>query len=71
MHQQEVPLVNVFLEGLKSDLEALTKTQTSSFADQAQKMIHTSAYVSCVLVKFAYFVMVVFLELTMLCFLGL
>ncbi|CAL8991315.1 unnamed protein product [Prunus brigantina] len=36
MHQQEVPFVNVFLEGLKSDLEALARTQTSSFADQAQ-----------------------------------
>lgn len=35
MHQQEVPLVNVFLEGVKSDPEALARTQTSSFANRA------------------------------------
>ncbi|BBH02241.1 hypothetical protein Prudu_012752 [Prunus dulcis] len=31
MHRQEVPLVNVFLEGVKSDPEALAKTPASSF----------------------------------------
>ncbi|BBN69226.1 hypothetical protein Prudu_832S000100 [Prunus dulcis] len=30
MHRQEVPLVNVFLEGVKSDPEALAKTPASS-----------------------------------------
>ncbi|XP_021803240.1 uncharacterized protein LOC110747360 [Prunus avium] len=44
MHRQEIPLVNVFLEGVKSDPEALAKTQASNFADRAQKTILTSAY---------------------------
>ncbi|XP_034225786.1 uncharacterized protein LOC117635586 [Prunus dulcis] len=44
MHRQEVPLVNVFLEGVKSDPEALAKTPASSFVDRAQKTILTSAY---------------------------
>ncbi|BBN67974.1 hypothetical protein Prudu_239S000100, partial [Prunus dulcis] len=44
MHRQEVPLVNVFLEGVKSDPEALAKTPASSFIDRAQKTILTSAY---------------------------
>ncbi|CAL2270987.1 unnamed protein product [Prunus armeniaca] len=44
MHRYEVPLVNVFLEGVKSDLEALARTHASSFADRAQKTILTSAY---------------------------
>ena len=46
MHRQEVPLVNVFLEGVKSDPEALARTPASSFIDRAQKTILTSAYVS-------------------------
>ncbi|CAL8168088.1 unnamed protein product [Prunus armeniaca] len=44
MHRYEVPFVNVFLEGVKSDLEALARTHASSFADRAQKTILTSAY---------------------------
>ncbi|KAL6269671.1 hypothetical protein ACE6H2_026582 [Prunus campanulata] len=44
MHRQEVPLVNVFREGVKSDLENLAKTHTSSFSDRAQKTIFCSAY---------------------------
>ncbi|XP_034199861.1 uncharacterized protein LOC117615009 [Prunus dulcis] len=44
MHRQEVPLVNVFLEGVKSDPEALARTPASSFIDRAQKTILTSAY---------------------------
>ncbi|XP_020415515.1 uncharacterized protein LOC109948029 [Prunus persica] len=44
MHRQEVPLVNVFLEGVKSDPEALARTPASSFIDWAQKTILTSAY---------------------------
>ncbi|VVA39589.1 PREDICTED: LOC109950577, partial [Prunus dulcis] len=44
MHQQEVPLVNVFLEGVKSDPKALARTPASSFIDRAQKTILTSAY---------------------------
>ncbi|CAL2246583.1 unnamed protein product [Prunus armeniaca] len=44
MHRHEMPLVNVFLEGIKSDLEVLARTQTSSFAERAQKTIITSAY---------------------------
>ncbi|BBG93111.1 hypothetical protein Prudu_001023 [Prunus dulcis] len=44
MHRHEVPLVNVFLEGVKSDPEALAKTPASSFIDWAQKTILTSAY---------------------------
>ena len=46
MHRQEVPLVNVFLEGVKSAPEALARTPASSFIDRAQKTILTSAYVS-------------------------
>ncbi|BBH09087.1 hypothetical protein Prudu_021495, partial [Prunus dulcis] len=42
--EKEVPLVNVFLEGVKSDPEALARTPASSFIDRAQKMILTSAY---------------------------
>ncbi|CAL8174975.1 unnamed protein product [Prunus armeniaca] len=42
MHLQEVPLVNVFLEGIKSDPEALARMHTSSFAERAQKTILTS-----------------------------
>lgn len=52
MHRQEVPLANVFLEGVKSDLETLARTQTSSFAEQAQKTILTSAYVSYLFMNF-------------------
>ncbi|BBG99073.1 hypothetical protein Prudu_008651 [Prunus dulcis] len=44
MHRQEVPLINVFLEGVKSDPEALARTPASSFIDRAQKTILTSAY---------------------------
>ncbi|XP_020425735.1 uncharacterized protein LOC109950606 [Prunus persica] len=44
MHRQEVPLVNVFLEGVKSDPEALARTPAASFIDRAQKTILTSAY---------------------------
>ncbi|CAL8136072.1 unnamed protein product [Prunus armeniaca] len=44
MHHQEVPLVNVFLEGMKSDLEVLVRTPASSYADQAQKTFLTHAY---------------------------
>ncbi|BBH09168.1 hypothetical protein Prudu_021592 [Prunus dulcis] len=44
MHRHEVPLVNVFLEGVKSDPEALARTPASSFIDRAQKTILTSAY---------------------------
>ncbi|BBN68358.1 hypothetical protein Prudu_391S000100 [Prunus dulcis] len=44
MHRQGVPLVNVFLEGVKSDPEALARTPASSYIDRAQKMILTSAY---------------------------
>ncbi|CAL9019050.1 unnamed protein product [Prunus brigantina] len=44
MHWQEVPLVNIFLEGVKSDLEVLAKTKTSSYADRAQKTFLTHAY---------------------------
>lgn len=44
MHRHEVPLVNVFLEGVKSDPEALAKAPASSYADRAQKTILTSAY---------------------------
>ncbi|VVA38998.1 PREDICTED: LOC110768041 isoform, partial [Prunus dulcis] len=44
MHLQEVPLVNVFLEGVKSDPEALARTPAFSFIDRAQKKILTSAY---------------------------
>ncbi|BBG96810.1 hypothetical protein Prudu_005734, partial [Prunus dulcis] len=42
--KEEVPLVNVFLEGVKSDPEALARTPASSFIDRAQKTILTSAY---------------------------
>ncbi|BBG92532.1 hypothetical protein Prudu_000294 [Prunus dulcis] len=45
IHRQKVPLVNVFLEGVKSDPEALARTPASSFIDQGQKTILTSAYV--------------------------
>ncbi|CAL8152803.1 unnamed protein product [Prunus armeniaca] len=44
MHQQEVPLVNVFLEGVKSDPEVLARTHASSYADWAQKTFLTHAY---------------------------
>lgn len=54
MHRQEVPLVNVFLKGVKSDPEALTRTQTSSFAERVQNTILTPAYVSYVFVKISY-----------------
>ncbi|CAL8152875.1 unnamed protein product [Prunus armeniaca] len=44
MHRQEVPLVNIFLEGVKSDPEALARTHASSFVDQAQMTFLTHAY---------------------------
>ncbi|CAL8154610.1 unnamed protein product [Prunus armeniaca] len=44
MHRQEVPLVNVFLEGVKSDPEVLAMTPASSYADRAQKTFLTHAY---------------------------
>ncbi|CAL2266420.1 unnamed protein product [Prunus armeniaca] len=44
MHRQEVPLVNVFLEGVKSDPEVLARTPASSYADLAQKTFLTHAY---------------------------
>ncbi|CAL2256830.1 unnamed protein product [Prunus armeniaca] len=44
MHRQEVPLVNVFLEGVKSDPEVLARTQVSSYADRAQKTFLTHVY---------------------------
>ncbi|CAL2260014.1 unnamed protein product [Prunus armeniaca] len=44
MHRQEVPLVNVFLEGVKSDPEVLARTPTTSYADRAQKTLLTQAY---------------------------
>ncbi|CAL9018698.1 unnamed protein product [Prunus brigantina] len=46
MHRQKVPLVNVFLEGVKSDPEVLARTYASSYADRAQKTFLTHAYVS-------------------------
>ncbi|CAL2246901.1 unnamed protein product [Prunus armeniaca] len=42
--KEEVPLVNVFLEGVKSDPEVLARTPASSYADQAQKTFLTHAY---------------------------
>ncbi|CAL2230832.1 unnamed protein product [Prunus armeniaca] len=47
MHQQEVPLVNVFLQGVKCDLEFLAMTPATSYADQAQKTFLTHAYGAC------------------------
>ncbi|CAL2276871.1 unnamed protein product [Prunus armeniaca] len=44
MHRQEVPLVNVFLECVKSDLEVLARTPATSYADRAQKTLLTQAY---------------------------
>ncbi|CAL8087350.1 unnamed protein product [Prunus armeniaca] len=44
MHRQEVPLVNVFLEGVKSDPEVLARTPATSYADRAQKTLLTQAY---------------------------
>ncbi|VVA41041.1 PREDICTED: LOC109950577, partial [Prunus dulcis] len=44
MHRQEVPLVNVFLEGVKSDPEALARTPASSYIDQTQKTIISTAH---------------------------
>ncbi|XP_016652689.1 PREDICTED: uncharacterized protein LOC103343926 [Prunus mume] len=44
MHRQEVPSVNVFLEGVKSDPEVLARTPTTSYADRAQKTLLTQAY---------------------------
>ncbi|CAL8136887.1 unnamed protein product [Prunus armeniaca] len=44
MHRQEVPLVNVFLEGVKSDPEVLARTPATSYADRAQKKLLTQAY---------------------------
>ncbi|XP_016648931.1 PREDICTED: uncharacterized protein LOC107880907 [Prunus mume] len=44
MHRQEVPLVNVFLEGVKSDPEVLARTPTFSYVDRAQKTFLTRAY---------------------------
>ncbi|CAL8133938.1 unnamed protein product [Prunus armeniaca] len=35
MHRREVPLVNVFLEGVKCDPEVLARTPATSYADQA------------------------------------
>ncbi|KAL6284737.1 hypothetical protein ACE6H2_015666 [Prunus campanulata] len=37
MHQQEVPLVHVFLEGVKSDPKSLARTQASNYADRLAK----------------------------------
>lgn len=62
MHRQEVPLVNVFLEGVKNDPEALARTQTSSFAERAQKTILTSAYVSYAFVATSYLLCLFFLN---------
>ncbi|CAL2229946.1 unnamed protein product [Prunus armeniaca] len=44
MHRQEVPLVNVFLEGVKSDPEVLARTPATSYADRAQKTLLTQAH---------------------------
>ncbi|CAL8155841.1 unnamed protein product [Prunus armeniaca] len=44
MHRQEVPLVNVFLEGVKSDPKVLARTPATSYADRAQKTLLTQAY---------------------------
>ncbi|CAL2247009.1 unnamed protein product [Prunus armeniaca] len=44
MHRHEVSLVNVFLEGVKSDLEVLERTPATSYADRAQKTLLTQAY---------------------------
>ncbi|CAL2271400.1 unnamed protein product [Prunus armeniaca] len=44
MHRQEVPLVNVFLEGVKSDPEVLARTPATSYADRAQKTLLTQVY---------------------------
>ncbi|CAL9006574.1 unnamed protein product [Prunus brigantina] len=44
MHRHEVPLVNVFLEGVKSDPEVLAKTPAISYAARAQKTLLTQAY---------------------------
>ncbi|CAL2269631.1 unnamed protein product [Prunus armeniaca] len=44
MHRQKVPLVNVFLEGVKSDPEVLARTPATSYADRAQKTFLTQAY---------------------------
>ncbi|CAL2254433.1 unnamed protein product [Prunus armeniaca] len=44
VHRQEVPLVNVFLEGMKSDPEVLARTPATSYADRAQKTLLTQAY---------------------------
>ncbi|CAL8117016.1 unnamed protein product [Prunus armeniaca] len=44
MHRQEVPLVNVFLEGVKSDPEVLARTSATSYAYRAQKTLLTHAY---------------------------
>ncbi|BBG96948.1 hypothetical protein Prudu_005916, partial [Prunus dulcis] len=43
MHLAGGAFVNVFLEGVKSDSEALARTPASSFIDRAQKTILTSA----------------------------
>ncbi|CAL8175028.1 unnamed protein product [Prunus armeniaca] len=44
VHRQEVPLVNVFLEGMKCDPEVLARTPATSYADRAQKTFLTHAY---------------------------
>ncbi|CAL2238076.1 unnamed protein product [Prunus armeniaca] len=44
MHRQEVPLMNVFLEGVKCDPEVLERTPATSYADWAQKTFLTHAY---------------------------
>ncbi|CAL8137242.1 unnamed protein product [Prunus armeniaca] len=44
MHRQEVPLVNVFLEGVKSNPEVLVRTPATSYADRTQKTLLTQAY---------------------------
>ncbi|CAL9016512.1 unnamed protein product, partial [Prunus brigantina] len=44
MHRQEVPLVNVFLEGVKSDPEVLAKIPANSYAARVQKTLLTQAY---------------------------
>ncbi|CAL2277499.1 unnamed protein product [Prunus armeniaca] len=44
MHRQEVPLVNVFLEGVKCDPKVLVRTPATSYVDRAQKTFLTHAY---------------------------